>query len=285
MRIVLGVFYLLHFLPRWVFKGLAWSLGNLLYLLSPARRRVGRYNLRQAFPELDERARNRLLRQHYRLFMLGLLDHAYLWYGSAARLRTLIRIEGLESLPEGPQLWFAPHFNGLAAGGQRIVLERACSAVYVHQKNPVLDQFMQARRERFGNCRMLSRQAGVRAILQAYKDGFQLHYSPDLDYGARDAVFVPFFGQLAATVTALPRLAKITRAMVVPMVTTMEPHGYTIRFHAAWADYPSEDVVADVRRMNAWLEDMIRQYPAQYFWLHKRYKTRPDGERNPYKAD
>ncbi|WP_018152695.1 lysophospholipid acyltransferase family protein [Leeia oryzae] len=283
MQFFLAVFKCLRFLPRPLLKILAFFLGDLLFWLSAERRRVAQYNIDIAFPEKSASARYHILRRHFRYFVMTLLDHAYIWFGSEAQLKKLIRIEGMENLPEEPSLWFAPHFLGLDAGGMRMAIDRKMVAMYVTQKNPVFDKMLKESRQRFIPSCMVSRQDGARALIKAFREGYQLHYSPDQDFGDRDAIFVPFFGKPAATVTAMPRLAQVTRTKVVPVITTMEKDGYTVRFKPAWENYPSGDIEADTRRMNAWLEDVIRQYPEQYFWLHKRYKTRPKGEKNPYK--
>jgi len=139
-------------------------------------------------------------------------------------------------------------------------------------------------RTRFGNQRLFSRQEGVRPALAALKEGLPFYYLPDQDYGPRDAVFVPFFGVSAATITGLSRLAKLADAQVVPCVTRMLPGGtgYELTCYPAWENFPTDDVLADTRRMNAFVEERVREMPEQYFWVHKRFKTRPAGEAKWY---
>ncbi len=141
---------------------------------------------------------------------------------------------------------------------------------------------MRRGRERFPGGVVLSRQQGVRAAVRLVRDGVPFYYLPDMDLGARDAVFVPFFGVPAATVTATARLVQLTGAVVVPFVTRMTPDGYVGRFYPPWPDYPGDDVEAATRRMNAFIEDRVREMPEQYLWSHKRFKTRPDGAPGPY---
>jgi len=129
---------------------------------------------------------------------------------------------------------------------------------------------------------LISRRDGIKPVLRAIKKGLPFYYLPDMDFGARDAVFVPFFGVPAATITGLARLAKATGATVVPCITRWQDGGYVTRFYPAWTDFPSADVSADTRRMNAFIEDRIRERPEQYFWLHRRFKTRPEGESGLY---
>ena len=152
---------------------------------------------------------------------------------------------------------------------QKLNLERqAFDAVLLHG------------RTRLGPTELYSRQDGIRPVAKAIKSGLPFYYLPDMDFGERDSIFVPFFGVPAATITGLARIAALTGAVVVPAVTTQLPgnDGYVLRFHPAWESFPSGDLAADTRRMNAFIEERVREMPAQYYWLHKRFKTRPPGE-------
>jgi len=131
---------------------------------------------------------------------------------------------------------------------------------------------------------MLSRQQGARATIKAMKSGRLFYYLPDLNFRRRDSIFVPFFGIQTATITGLSRLSKAAGAAVIPCITRMLPggEGYHVEIGDAWADFPTEDVVADTARMNAWIEAAVRSMPEQYYWVHRRFKTRPRGEKSPY---
>jgi KDO2-lipid IV(A) lauroyltransferase len=129
---------------------------------------------------------------------------------------------------------------------------------------------------------MVSRQDGVRKTVRALAGGIPFYYLPDMDLGPRDAVFVPFFGISAATVTAVSRLAKLTGARVMPCVTRMSENGYITTLHPAWDNFPGASLEEDTARMNAFIEAEVRKMPAQYHWLHKRFKTRPPGEASLY---
>jgi KDO2-lipid IV(A) lauroyltransferase len=181
-----------------------------------------------------------------------------------------------------PLIWLAPHFLGLNLGGVRVTAEFApIVSLYARIKNPLIDRLMLHARTRFHHdgrhSEMYSRQDGIKPVIKALRRGLPFYYLPDMDYGARDAVFVPFFGVPAATITALPRLARAADAVIVPAITRQEGFRFVTRFYPAWENYPTEDPEADVRRMNAFIEDRIREMPEQYFWLHKRFKTRPPG--------
>ena len=154
--------------------------------------------------------------------------------------------------------------------------------MYSEQKNKVFDAALRRARRRFNNATLITRQQGLRPVLKALKDMQPFYYLPDMDFGPKDAVFVDFFGVKTATVTALSRLSAITGAKVVPLVTRQTPAGYEARFYPAWEDFPTEDPLADARRLNAFLEQRIIEMPDQYFWVHKRFKTRPPGEASVY---
>jgi KDO2-lipid IV(A) lauroyltransferase len=215
------------------------------------------------------------------------LERSILWWAPRERVMRLVRIVGLERLTalKGQSvILLAPHFVGLDAGCTRLICEINMTGIYSKQKDPVFNALLLSGRTRFGRQRAFSRQEGVRPALAALKEGIPFYYLPDLDYGPRDTIFVPFFGVPAATVTGLSRLARITGARVVPCVTRMLPGGvgYELRCHPAWENFPTADDAADARRMNAFIEERVREMPEQYFWSHKRFKTRPPGEAKWY---
>jgi KDO2-lipid IV(A) lauroyltransferase len=249
--------------------------------------KLARTNLKLCFPELDRRQCERLLREHFRCFGRAILEAGIAWWGSPERLQHNVRMEGREHLDalRGERfICLVPHFVGLELEGLRVALDYRGVAVYVHQKDPYIDAFLKRKRERFEGTRMIARQEGVKAILRALRGGQALQLSPDMDLGARDAVFVPFFGVPAATVTALSRLARLTQARVVPLVVRQLPGGggYVARFYPAWEGYPGASVEEDARRMNAFIEARVREMPEQYLWTHRRFKTRPAGEPGYY---
>jgi KDO2-lipid IV(A) lauroyltransferase len=198
-----------------------------------------------------------------------------------------VRLEGLEhwqAVCGRPVILLAPHFVGLDMGGIRFSVDFQVVSMYSRQKNRRVDELLLHGRTRFGKSRLWCREDGLRPLVKALKERLAFYYLPDQDLGARDSVFVPFFGVKAATVTALPRLAKLGDAVVLPLVTRqLAPgEGYAARFYPAWEDFPSGDLEADVRRMNAFIEERVREMPEQYWWLHRRFKTRPPGESKIY---
>ena len=281
----LFVLWLVHFLPLSWIAALGALLGSVLYRFG--RGRVTRINLALCFPEMSERERHDLGLRCFRMLGRNALELSVMVWGSEERLLRMIRVEGIEHLTaaEGkPVICFAPHFIGLNIGGIRVALAHPGTAsIYSRQKNPTVDRLFMRARTRFGNPMLVSRQDGLRAVIRVVKSGKPFYFLPDMDFGPRDAIFVPFFGVPTATITALPRLAQITGAQVIPIVTRQEGSGYVVRVLPPWENYPTGDLEADVRRMNAFIEDRIREMPDQYFWPHKRFKTRPPGEPSPYR--
>ena len=284
----LGVFvlWLIHFLPlKWI-GAIGAALGSVIYLFG--RGRVTRINLALCFPEMSERERHELGRRHFRMLGRNAVELGVMVWGTEKQLLRLVRVEGAEHLKAAagkrPIIVLAPHFIGLNMAGTRLAYEYPGTAsIYSRQKNPVLDRIFMRARTRFGEPHLVSRQEGLRSVIRVVKSGKPFYFLPDMDFGLRDAIFSPFFGVPAATITTLPRLAKLTGAAVIPVVTRQVGDGYVVRFYPEWKDYPTGDVEADVRRMNAFIEDRVREMPEQYFWAHKRFKTRPPGEPSPYK--
>jgi KDO2-lipid IV(A) lauroyltransferase len=221
--------------------------------------------------------------------MLGrnALELSVMTWGTEEELLRMTKVEGLEHLEalEGrPVIALAPHFIGLNMGGIRVAYEYPGTAsIYSRQKNPTVDRVFLKARTRFGAPHLVSRQEGLRSVIRVVKSGKPFYFLPDMDFGRRDAIFVPFFGVETATITTLPRLARLAGAAVIPVVTRQVGDGYLVKVYPAWEDYPTGDLEADVRRMNAFIEERVREMPDQYFWAHKRFKTRPPGEPSPYR--
>ena len=285
----LGVFilWLMHFLP---FRALVWmgsALGFLLYLLSIERRNVGAINLRLCFPGMSVAQRTSLLRAHFRMLGRSLIERTILWWSSGTRICSLVRVSGMEhfdAVKGKPVIFLTPHFVGIDVAGSWISQRVDAISVYSKQKNRYLNDMLFRKRIRFGNQRIYSRQQGLRPIVKALREGRPFFYLPDQDQTVKDGAFIPFFGVPAATITTVPRLAALTGAVVVPCITRLLPGaaGYVLTFYPAWDDYPGGDDIADTRRINEFIEQRVLEMPEQYYWLHKRFKTRPPGEKKLY---
>lgn len=283
-RLVFAFMWLARFLPLGALAAVGNGVGSILFWLIPERRMVTRINLQKCFPQMDSAAREKLARAHFRAFCRAFIEHGILWWSRRSRIERLVRIDGREHLEalNTRVILFAPHFVGLDATLQRLSLEVPVAMMFSRQKDPLFDRLLYRGRTRFGG-RMFPRQAGVKEGLRAIEEGARYYYLPDLDFGPKHSVFVPFFGVPAATVTGLSYIARSTAAVVVPCVTRMLPGGgYVARLYPAWTDFPSGDDAADARRMMAFIEERVLEMPEQYFWLHKRFKTRPPGEARFY---
>ena len=263
------------------------GLGGLLWHVAVARRRIVQVNLQKCLPEWSEAQRKALAYRHFVAFGQSVMDRAWLWHAPEATVRQRLRWVGdLDALKApGPLVMFAPHFVGLDAGGMAVSLDvqGPVAFIFTAQSRPAVETWVREGRERSGNVRPYFRHQGMRQILAGIKKGEPLHLSPDMDFGRGESIFVPFMGvEQAATVPSLSRLSKVVGARVVPVVTRMTPEGYDIEVHAPLTDFPSADVVEDTARVNRLLADWVRTMPEQYYWVHKRFKTRPEGDPSFY---
>jgi KDO2-lipid IV(A) lauroyltransferase len=247
-------------------------------------------NLEICLPELAEARRREIAREHFALIGRGALEHGLSWYASRERLTRLINVEGDVKLAERsarPVMWLVPHFVGLDVASLAVQLfqSRPVVSVYMPASSAAFDEVILRGRLRFGNGRLFSRFESARALMRAVREGYGFFNLPDMDFGLRDAAFVPFFGVPAATLLAPSRLARALDMVVQPVVAEVLPggRGYRVHFLEPLKDYPSDDAVADTLRMNQWIEQEVRRMPEQYLWVHKRFKTRPKGEPSLYR--
>jgi KDO2-lipid IV(A) lauroyltransferase len=272
---------LIAYLPLPILRTLGGVLGMILYAFARRRRAVVQANLAACFGHLDIAQRNAVARRHFRLFAQALLDRSWLWHAPVALLRKRIHVEGaLAELDNpGPLIFLAPHMVGLDVGGVVLTeLQQITTAcIYVPLTNAWAEQWMVQGRNRSGKVHSIARKDGPQPVLRGMRKGIRLHLSPDMDFGAEGALWVPFYGVPAATVPALSRFAKLGRARVCTLVSRLVPGGYEVRLGAAWPDFPTDDLQADTLRMNRKIEAFIDPDPAQYYWVHKRFKTRPPG--------
>jgi len=283
----LALMRVLKHLPLSWLRALGWAVGRLLFLLALRRRRIAEVNLALCFPEQSAAQRRQTVQRHFVLFVQAWLDRSWLWEGRPEIVRRRLRLTGqVQALQETvPTLLFAPHFVGMDAGWIALTahVERRFCGLYARQRNAVLDQWMADGRRRFGEPHIVAKSAGLKALVTALRAGEPLYLLPDMDYGPRDSVFVPFYGVSAATVPSLSRFARMGGARVLPIVSRLTPYGYEVTVLPPWQDFPSEDVVADTVHMNQQLQRWIDAMPEQYYWVHKRFKSRPNGEPSFYR--
>ncbi|RZL10088.1 MAG: lipid A biosynthesis acyltransferase [Rubrivivax sp.] len=293
VKAALGTLKLLSRLPLPVLSALGSGLGALLHPLAGSRRKIALRNLQLCFPDMPEAERRAMVKQHFRWLGRSLLERALFWYAPPERIKRLIHVEGDIDLAERemqttgrPTMWLCPHFVGLDVAGAAILLcqKRPGASIYQTQSNPVIDEAMKRGRLRLGDAEIFPRSDSVKPLFRAIKQGRGFFNLPDMDFGAKDAAFVPFFGVPAATLLAPSRMARALNMVVQPVIAEILPggQGWRIRFMPPIADFPTADAEADTARLNRIIEAEILKNPAQYLWVHKRFKTRPPGEPGVY---
>ena len=279
-----GFIWLLGRTPRAVGVGLSRPLGWLMSRLMNSRRRVARRNIERCFPELDAAGREALIDGSFRALGRMLFETAWSWTASEGRLRRMSRYEGLEpalkAAAEGKGvLVVTAHFTCLEIGARLTALafERA-AGVYRPLRSPVLEWYQNRCRGRYAEAMISKRD--MRTAIRYLRGGGVLWYAPDQDFGPKQSEFVPFFGIPAATLVATVRLVELTGCRVIPMFPRYDARSgqYVVTFRPPLDDFPSGDIVKDLARINAMLEEQVRAAPEQYWWIHRRFKTRPDGE-------
>lgn len=268
------------------------ALGAIAWATVRRRRRVALRNLELCFPQMPAGQREAMAREHFMALAQSVVDRGVLWYGTEQQIRELVTLDGFENLvaarERGPVILLAPHFTGLDAGATRLSLEGPAASMYQVQSDPGFDALFRRGRTRFNDIKLVSRRDGIRGLLRHMQSGLPVYYLPDMDFGARGAVFVPFFGVPTATLTAPAQLARNWHAQVLPVLTYWDPHS-GIYHTRVLPPLPGLETDADLtdatRRLNAAIEDWVRECPSQYHWVHKRFKTRPPGQPDLYETE
>jgi KDO2-lipid IV(A) lauroyltransferase len=289
MWVGLGVLRLCALLPYPILLLLGGGLGRLMYRLIPKRRHVARTNLRLCFPELDEAAREKLVRATFRAAAISVFENALSWWGGERRLRRLYRIEGLENYAAARAqgkgvILLGGHYTTLEISGRFLAFHiDGLQPIYKRAHNPLYEAVMVRQRRRLFDDLLQS--TDMRTIVRNVKAGKTVWYAPDQDFGRERSVFAPFFGVATATLTTTARLARLTGAPVLPYVSERLPgaQGYRVALLPALEDFPGGNDLADATRVNAVLEQQVRAMPEQYLWIHRRFKTRPEGEPDLYR--
>ncbi len=279
----LGVLRLLTLLPYSLLMGLGGPIGTLMYWLMGKRRHVVQRNIEECFPAFSQAERDALIREHFRNAGRTVFESALSWWASDSRLRPLAHLHGLENLEKAAAdgkgvILLSAHFTSFELGARLLTMQHRFQFLYKPQrKNPLFEAYTTNLRLRHYLSAVAHRD--LRGMARGLKRGLTCWYRPDQDYGEKNSVFVPFMDVNTATVTATSRLASMTGAQVVPYFPIRrERGGYDIHILPALEGFPSGDDAADASRINRLIEEYVRQAPAQYLWLHRRFKTRPAGE-------
>lgn len=285
--------------PGWVAVGLLWLLGKtpqvlalslsrpLAWLLANTmhkRRHIAERNLERCFPELDAGRRAELVSACFQSMGRMVFEMAWSWSASERFLRRIGRAEGVEELRRAAAqghgvLVITAHFSCLDIGAHIAALAIGnAGGIYRPLRSPVLEWYQNRSRARWTEC--MFRKSDLRSAIRYLRGGGVLWYAPDQDFGPNQSVFVPFFGIETATLRATERLASLTGCAVVPMFPVYDKAArkYVVTFQPALQDFPSGDTIQDLASVNALMEAQVRQAPDQYWWIHRRFKTRPPAE-------
>ena len=258
-----------------------------------ARRRmqIVQRNLELCFPNLTQQQRNKMAAHHMRALVQTFLDRGVFWFGSPQQIRQLVSVSGHSRIAKmlnqhGAVMLLAPHFIGLDAAATRLTLDGPAGAtIYSPQRDPEIDALVRAGRARFNQVHLVNRKEGIRPLIRLIQQRIPIYYLPDMDFGRQGAVFVPFFGIQASTQTATAQLARKFNMPVLPVLCFWDPSTghYRVEVRAPLEDFPgSDDLTTATARLNRHIESWVREYPVQYYWVHRRFKTRPPGEPKLY---
>lgn len=278
-----GAIWLIARLPQCALMWLGRRLGALVPRVPSARRRIAAANIALCFPELDAAARAALVDANLRDIGLMLVEFALGWMGSDRRMASIpTRIEGLEHLEAARAqgkgvLLVGGHFSHLELCARLVSQRIRIAGMYRRMDSAVFEWVVL--RARLDYADAMFEKDDIRGTVKYLRGGGTLWYAPDQDMRSKDTVFVPFFGVPAATITATHHLARMSGALVIPFFHRRLPdgQGYALRLGAPLDGFPGTDVETDTARVNACIEQMVREAPEQYLWVHKRFKTRPPG--------
>ncbi|HIP81736.1 MAG TPA: lipid A biosynthesis lauroyl acyltransferase [Leucothrix mucor] len=293
----LGVAFLrLTVLLPWRWQmALGTALGKLLYIALPSRRKVCCINLEIAFPDHTKEQREQLNREHFISLGQGLFESAFGWWAPNKRIKALTHIEGLEhltdTLKDDRVILLGAHFASLEVGGRILAQHTPLHAVYRPHQNKVIEYLVALKRtNQYGKA---IPKTNIRDMIKSIKSGFASWYATDQNFRGKGSILVPFFGIDAPTNPGTSRLAKMTKARVIPVICVRllkhdsdkyaNKHGYLVRFLPPIDNFPSDDSLNDTTRLNHLIEDFIKEFPAQYLWTHKRYKHYRSEQKDFYK--
>lgn len=283
-----GLFRLLSFLPyRWQLE-LGRQCGRLLHSLLTKRREIVRVNLALCFPHQEPAERDKVTLHCFESMGMGVMEIALAWWAKDPRTHCECTIKGLEYIREALRqgrgvLLCGAHLHTAELAGRLMTLEQPVAIVYRPQNDGVAETISNRCRSRYYE--ELIQHRDMRGILRALAKNRVVWYAPDIDAGSKRSVFAPFFGVPAASLTATSRLAKVSGAAVVPCFyyRRADGTGYDIEVGPALDRFPSGEVLQDTVRINHLIEGAVSRVPEQYFWQHRRFKSRPPGEPPVYR--
>lgn len=272
----IGLLRLFEPLPHGLLHVLGRGLGLFVHLLPTPFKRIARRNIALCLPELDEAQQRRILREHFAGLGCALFETAMSWWSSNKRIRHITFMSGLEHLEAAQRtgrgvLLLSAHFNTIEIGCRALAARLPLNIMYRPTKNPLIGEFVHSRRA--VQTRRAIPRDDVRTLIKALKDGETVWYAPDQSFRKKGAEMVTLFGIPAATNTATSRITRMTNAIVLPYFFERLPGGgFKGTIHPPLEDFPTDDPVADTERFNRLVEQEVRRMPAQYLWIHRRFK-------------
>ena len=252
-------------------------------LVSPMRRKIAVINLRLCFPEWPEKKRRALLWRHAEALGMSLFEFGITWWWPDARFRPLAHIEGLENLQMALKqnkgaILLAGHFTTLEIISRVLKLHADFHPVYRKNNNALIDNIINSGRIRHTG--KVIPHEDLRALIRSLRSNTPVLYIPDQNFGRKHCIFVPFFGIQTATLPATSRLAAIDNTPVLPIVQQRLPghEGYRLVIEKPLEKFPTKNLEQDTIRINQIFEKQVRDNPENYLWVHRRFKTRPEGE-------
>ena len=283
--------HIMSWMPVWLRLQIGSITGWFACKIARRRMRIVTRNLELCFPEMTPDQRQQLAARHMRALAQTFLDRGVFWFGSPAQIKQLVSVCGQDRIADmlnrhGAVMLLAPHFIGLDAAATRLTMDGPAGAtMYTPQRDPEIDALVRAGRSRFNQVYLVSRKEGVRPLIRHIQNHIPIYYLPDMDFGRQGAVFVPFFDILAATQTSTAQLARKFDMPVLPVVCFWDDKTghYRVEVRAPLTDFPGQDDLTDATaRLNQHIESWVRECPSQYYWVHRRFKTRPVGEPKLY---
>ncbi len=263
------------------------GLGWIGYHLAKSRRHIVEVNISLCFPELNPEQQNSLVRKIFRSTGISIFETALAWFKEPAEYSHLFTIKGKDILEDAISehkgvILLGMHFSTLDLSGAVFSTFADMDVMYRKSKNRLFEHLMKTGREK--NFDLAISRDDIRGVIRRLKSGHVVWYGGDQDYGPKHSVFAPFFGIQTATITATARFARITGAPIVLFnhYRNSDDSGYEIEFSRPLDDFPSTDELLNATRINQLVETSVRKCPDQYWWLHRRFKTRPKGESRPY---
>jgi KDO2-lipid IV(A) lauroyltransferase len=264
-------------------------MGAFLNLIAPLvmKRRIGivKKNLELSFPNASEEERITWQKQHIRALCQSIVDRGLIWYGDEERIKEQVNLINFHYLADAQKnnekiILLAPHFIGLDVAASRMtMIVKESATIYTAQRNESIDSIIRKGRARFNTVHLIERKDGVRSMIRYLRQGFPVYYLPDMDFGRKGSVFVPFFGIPVATLPTTAVLAEKFGATIIPIYShwNRETGHYDVEVLAPLENFPGDKSVEEATAyVNEYIEKLILRDPSQYYWVHRRFKTRPD---------